>query len=98
MTSHFVEWTLGPDETDISIEFEMTYSGAPMVMPSLNYPGDPPEPPEFELVAAHTLKTDEEIKPGHALWGALEETFGGDETLFEKMANIAQSYVNDEDF
>lgn len=31
------------------VEYQVTYAGHPGTNPSLDYPGDPPEPPEYEV-------------------------------------------------
>jgi hypothetical protein len=40
----------------VDVELKMTYKGHPTVLPSLNYPGDPPEPPEFDLIKMVALE------------------------------------------
>lgn len=52
-----------PDEedVDVSIEFEVTSWGSPGVGPSLSYPGDPPDPPEFDIIKVERLDTGADI-------------------------------------
>ena len=37
-------------EIAVDVDLKMTYKGHPGTAPSLSYPGDPPEPPEFDLI------------------------------------------------
>lgn len=71
-----IEWTLELDdgeEHDVLIEYSWT-SGSPGCAPSLEYPGDPPEPSEIEFLRISRLDTGEELifdpygkLPSHAL-------------------------------
>lgn len=45
------------DDVDVLIEFEVEYWGSPGCGPSLTYPGDPPEPPEFYIT--RVLRSDD---------------------------------------
>lgn len=44
------------DDVEVLIEFEVMSWGRPGVRPSLHHPGDPPEPPEFEVI--NIVRTD----------------------------------------
>lgn len=64
MTSYDMETTIQlPDEEDVDvyIEFEITSWGSPGCGPSLTYPGDPPEPPEFDIIKVERLDNNEDI-------------------------------------
>jgi hypothetical protein len=44
---------------DVEWDYTITSHGSPGTSPSLNYPGDPPEPPEFDLELIEvTMGTD----------------------------------------
>ena len=45
-----------PLEADV--DYTVTYRGHPGVGPSLSYPGDPPEPPEWNVDAVRLRRTD----------------------------------------
>jgi hypothetical protein len=50
------------EEVDVTVDYTVESWGSPGCGPSLSYPGDPPEPPEFGVDKITTIKGDEEIK------------------------------------
>jgi hypothetical protein len=64
MSTYDLETTIQlPDEEDVDvyIEFEVTHWGSSGVGPSLNYPGDPPEPAEFYIAKVVRLDNEKDI-------------------------------------
>ena len=64
MRNSDIEWTLDLDgdvgEVDVLINYNWS-PGDPGMLPSLSYPGDPPEPPEVEFVSITLLNSDETV-------------------------------------
>lgn len=51
-----------PLEADV--DYTVTYRGHPGVAPSLSYPGDPPEPPEWSVDAVRLRRVDPPVSAG----------------------------------
>ena len=50
------------DEEDIEIEVEFTLTGGDSgIAPSMNHPGEPPSPPDFEIVQVMNAETGANI-------------------------------------
>lgn len=81
-----------PDEEDVDvyIEFEVTHWGSSGCGPSLTYPGDPPEPAEFNIVKIKRLDTDADITDAvESLSSAeLQKVY---ELVFDRVCEIDES-------
>lgn len=95
-----------PDEEDVDvyIEFEVTSWGSPSCGPSLTYPGDPPEPPEFDIIRIERFYADGENAPGEDIthiFNTLSEEYHQKiwELVFQRVCEIEQdrSYYDYED-
>lgn len=53
-----------PDEEDVEVTVDFTVDswGSPGSAPTLTYPGDPPEPPEFTITKVTRDDTGAEVK------------------------------------
>ena len=96
--THFIEWTIGPDETDVCIEFSMLNASQPGYFNPVTGDGCGPVGAELEMVSAHTVKTEEDIKEGHPLWAALNEAWDNNDDLYNKAADMAEDYDPTEDW
>lgn len=98
MSDYDMETTIQlPDEEDVDvyIEFEVTSWGSLGCGPSLEYPGDPPEPPEFDIIKVVRADTKEDITS--TIDGLPREYQRKiDELVFERVCEIAEeSYYDD---
>lgn len=84
MSSYDIETTVTIDdkEVDVLVDYTVTSSGSPGCGPSLTYPGDPPEPPEFEI---NSITFESEGIEGKIEWEKLSQADQGriDEAVYE---------------
>lgn len=93
MSSYDMETTIQlPEEEDVDvhIDFEVENWGSPGSAPSLSYPGDPPEGPEFYVTKVSRLDNDTDITDQ---FEALDDKARQkvEELVFERICEIEQS-------
>lgn len=90
MNTYDMETTIqlpNEEDVDVYIEFEVTNWGSPGCPPSLSYPGDPPDPPEFNIIKVERLDTGADItNEVEGLPDKLRQAF--EETVFDRVCDI----------
>lgn len=86
--------TLAGEELDVCIDYTVTFAGSPGSGPSLSHPGDPPEPPEFEI---NSISFEREGVTGEIEWEQLSKADQEriDEAIYEA---IYDRQYNDYDY
>lgn len=90
MNQHEIEWTIGPQETDICIVFKVVnypYAGH---FDHVTGSAEPPSGYEFDEVRATVIETREEISKEHPLRRILDDHWNDDEYLYEQMCRILE--------
>lgn len=73
------------DNLEVLVEYTVTYWGYPGSGPSFSGPGDPPEPPEFEI---NKITFEQEGQVGEIDWDTIEREYQDliDEAIYEQLA------------
>ena len=58
MNGHYI-FLRDDDETEVSVTYRMAFAGCPAHYGSMSYPGQPEEPPEFEVVTIENAEGQE---------------------------------------
>lgn len=70
------------------VEFEITSHGHGGTPPSMNYPGDPPEPAEFDIKSVYLRRDDVENAPNLTLPSWLDDLITESDAVNEKIQEV----------
>lgn len=93
----FITVTILEENFDVEYDFDITSHGSPGVSPSLNYPGDPPEAPEFdlEILAIYKPKNKEPLEIPSWLKDLLLEYLYNSDLVLEAVYEATQDRHGD---
>lgn len=82
------------------IDYDVTSYGHGGVAPSLSYPGDPPEPPEWDYLSIHLCRDlgGGKLGPEFLATGKLFDVLADDEKICERICEAIWESRYDDDY